>query len=144
MERRAYEYFDKIESLGGVLPAIKDGFFQKEIADTAYKYQRQIERGERTVVGVNKYMIKEQHPLSTLKVDVAAQERQISRLRELKARRDDSRVKRTLERLRRTLEDDKANCIAPILDAVQQYATLGEIVDVGRQVFGDWKEPGIL
>jgi len=144
MERRAYEYFDKIESLGGVLPAIKDGFFQKEIADTAYKYQRQIERGERTVVGVNKYMIKEQQPLSTLKVDVAAQERQISRLRELKARRDDSRVKRTLERLRCTLEDDKANCIAPILDAVQQYATLGEIVDVGRQVFGDWKEPGIL
>jgi len=144
MERRAYEYFDKIESLGGVLPAIKDGFFQKEIADTAYKYQTQIERGERTVVGVNKYMIKEQQPLSTLKVDVAAQERQIRRLRELKARRDDSRVKRTLERLRRTLEDDKANCIAPILDAVQQYATLGEIVDVGRQVFGDWKEPGIL
>jgi methylmalonyl-CoA mutase N-terminal domain/subunit len=144
MERRAYEYFDKIESLGGVLPAIKDGFFQKEIADTSYKYQRQIERGERTVVGVNKYMIKEQQPLSTLKVDVAAQERQISRLRELKARRDDSRVKRTLERLRCTLEDDKANCIAPILDAVQQYATLGEIVDVGRQVFGDWKEPGIL
>lgn len=95
-------------------------------------------------MGVNKYMIKEQQPLSTLKVDVAAQERQIRRLRELKARRDDSRVKRTLERLRRTLEDDKANCIAPILDAVQQYATLGEIVDVGRQVFGDWKEPGIL
>jgi methylmalonyl-CoA mutase N-terminal domain/subunit len=95
-------------------------------------------------VGVNKYMIKEQQPLSTLKVDVAAQERQIRRLRELKARRDDSRVKRTLERLRRTLEDDQANCIAPILDAVQQYATLGEIVDVGRQVFGDWKEPGIL
>jgi methylmalonyl-CoA mutase N-terminal domain/subunit len=144
MERRAYEYFDKIESLGGVLPAIKDGFFQKEIADTAYKYQRQIERGERTVVGVNKYMIKEQRSLSTLKVDVAAQERQISRLRELKARRDDSRVKRTLERLRCALEDDKANCIAPILDAVQQYATLGEIVDVGRQVFGDWKEPGIM
>jgi methylmalonyl-CoA mutase N-terminal domain/subunit len=144
MERRAYEYFDKIESLGGVLPAIKDGFFQKEIADTAYKYQRQIERGERTVVGVNKYIIKEQQPLNTLKVDVAAQERQIRRLRELRAHRDDSQVKRTLENLRRALEDDKANCIAPILDAVKQYATLGEIVDVGRQVFGDWKEPGIL
>jgi len=144
MERRAYEYFDKIESLGGVLPAIKDGFFQKEIADTAYKYQRQIERGERTVVGVNKYIIKEQQPLNTLKVDVAAQERQIRRLRELRARRDDSQVKSTLENLRRVLEDDNANCIAPILDAVKQYATLGEIVDVGRQVFGDWKEPGIL
>jgi methylmalonyl-CoA mutase N-terminal domain/subunit len=89
-------------------------------------------------------MIKEQQPLSTLKVDAAAQERQIRRLRELKAHRDDSRVKRTLERLRSTLEDDKANCIAPILDAVQQYATLGEIVDVGRRVFGDWREPSIM
>jgi methylmalonyl-CoA mutase N-terminal domain/subunit len=144
MERRAYEYFDRIESLGGVLPAIKDGFFQREIADTAYKYQRQIEQGERTVVGVNQYMIKEQQPLNTLKVDVAAQERQVRRLRELRARRDDLQVKKALENLRRTLENDKANCIAPILDAVKQYATLGEIVDVGRRVFGDWKEPGIL
>jgi methylmalonyl-CoA mutase N-terminal domain/subunit len=144
MERRAYEYFDRIESLGGVLPAIKDGFFQREIADTAYKYQRQIEQGERTVVGVNQYMIKEQQPLNTLKVDVAVQERQVRRLRELRARRDDLQVKKALENLRRTLENDKANCIAPILDAVRQYATLGEIVDVGRRVFGDWKEPGIL
>ena len=144
MERRAYEYFDKIESLGGVLPAIKNGFFQKEIADTAYRYQKQIERGERAVVGVNKYVTKEQPPLNTLKVDVASQERQIHRLKQLREHRDDSQVKRALEELRHALQDDKANCIAPILDAVQQYATLGEIVDVGRQVFGDWKEPGIL
>jgi methylmalonyl-CoA mutase N-terminal domain/subunit len=144
MERRAYEYFDKIESLGGVLPAIKDGFFQKEIADTAYKYQKQVERGERVVVGVNKYAVKEQPPLSTLKVDVAAQEGQIRRLKELRTRRDSSRVRSALENLRHAFEDDKANCIAPILDAVKEYATLGEIVDVGRQVFGDWREPGIL
>ena len=96
------------------------------------------------IVGVNKYVMKEQQPLNTLKVDILAQERQIRRLRELRARRDDSQVKKTLENLRHTLEDDKANCIAPILDAVKQYATLGEIVDVGRQVFGDWKEPGVL
>jgi methylmalonyl-CoA mutase N-terminal domain/subunit len=144
MEKQAYGYFDKIESLGGVLPAIKDGFFQKEIADTAYKYQKQIERGESVVVGVNKYMIKEQPPLTTLKVDVASQERQIRRLKELRTRRDNSQVKRTLEKLHNTLQDDKANCIGPILEAVKQYATLGEIVDVGRQVFGDWKEPSIL
>jgi methylmalonyl-CoA mutase N-terminal domain/subunit len=144
MEIRAYEYFDKIESLGGVLPAIKDGFFQKEIADTAYRYQKQIERGEKVAVGVNKYKVREQPPLNTLKVDVAAQDAQIRRLKALKARRDNSRVKTALENLRRTLEDDKANCIAPILNAVKEYATLGEITDVGRQVFGDWKEPGIL
>ena len=144
MEKRAYEYFDKIESLGGVLPAIKDGFFQKEIADTAYKYQKQIERGEKIVVGVNKYSVREQPPLNTLKVDVAAQEGQIRRLKDLKARRDNSRVKLALEDLRHAFEDDKANCISPILNAVKEYATLGEITDVGRQVFGDWKEPGIL
>ena len=144
MERRAYEYFDKIESLGGVLPAIKSGFFQKEIADTAYKYHKQIERGERVVVGVNKYTVKEQPPINTLKVDVAVQEGQIRRLKELRARRDGSRVKTALENLRRTFEDDHANCIGPILEAVREYATLGEIVDVGRQVFGDWREPGIL
>ena len=144
MERRAYEYFDKIESLGGVLPAIKSGFFQKEIADTAYKYQKHIERGERVIVGVNKYAVKEQPPINTLKVDVAAQERQIRRLKELRTRRDSSRVKTVLENLRHTLEDEKANCIGPTLNAVREYATLGEIVDVGRQVFGDWREPGIL
>ena len=144
MERQSYEYFDRIESLGGVLPAIKDGFFQKEIADTAYKYQKEIERGERVVVGVNKYTIKEQSSLHTLKVDVAIQERQIRRLKELKERRNNSRVKAALDNLRHTLENDKANCIAPILNAVQEYATLGEITEVGRQVFGDWKEPGIL
>jgi len=144
MERQSYEYFDRIESLGGVLPAIKDGFFQKEIADTAYKYQKEIERRERVVVGVNKYAVKEQSPLNTLKVDVAGQERQIRRLKELKARRDNSGVKTALDNLRHTLENDEANCIAPILNAVQEYATLGEITEVGRQVFGDWKEPGIL
>jgi len=144
MEKRAYEYFEKIESLGGVLPAIKSGFFQKEIADTAYKCQRQIERGERVIVGVNKYVVEEQPPISTLKVDIAVQERQIRRLKELRARRDSLRVKATLEDLRRTFEDERANCIGPILNAVREYATLGEIVDVGRDVFGEWREPGIL
>jgi len=93
---------------------------------------------------VNKYAIKEQPPLNTLKVDLAAQERQIRRLKEVRARRDNLRVKTALENLRHTFKDDKANCIPPILGAVKEYATLGEIVDVGRQVFGDWREPGIM
>jgi methylmalonyl-CoA mutase N-terminal domain/subunit len=78
------------------------------------------------------------HPL------ICIQERQIRRLKELKERRNNSRVKASLDNLRHTLENDKANCIAPILNAVQEYATLGEITEIGRQVFGDWKEPGIL
>jgi len=144
MERRACEYFDKIESLGGVLPAIKQGFLQKEIADTAYKYQKQAERGERIIVGVNKYAIKEQPPINTLKVDVVAQEKQIRRLKELRARRNGAPVRTALENLRHAFEDEKANCVKPILDSVREYATLGEIVDVGREVFGEWREPGIL
>jgi methylmalonyl-CoA mutase N-terminal domain/subunit len=144
MEKRTYEYFDRIESVGGVLAAIKDGFFQREISETAYKYQKQIERGERVVVGVNKYTTEEQPPIDTLKVDVAAQEKQIHRLKELRQRRESSRVKSALDALRRTFEDESSNCIPSILDAVRHYATLGEIVDVGRQVYGEWKEPGIL
>jgi methylmalonyl-CoA mutase N-terminal domain/subunit len=144
MERRAYEYFDKIQSLGGVLPAIKDGFFQREIADTAYKYQKQIERREKVIVGVNKYPVKEQPPINTLKVNVVAQEGQIRRLKELRSRRDTSGVNAALDDLRRAFQDEKANCIEPILNAVREYATLGEIVDVGRRVFGEWREPGIL
>jgi len=144
METRAYEYFDKVESLGGVLPAIKDGFFQKEIAETAYKYQRQVERGERIVVGVNKHVVKEQPPISTLKVDLAAQEKQMRRVKDLRVRRDNSRVKAVLDDLRRTLQDDKANCVGAILNAVKEHATLGEIVDIGREVFGEWREPSIL
>jgi len=144
MEKRAYEYFDKIDSLGGVLAAIKEGFFQREIAETAYKYQKQVECGERVIVGVNKYAVKEQPPMNTLRVDAAAQDNQIRRLKELKARRNNSRVQIALENLRRTFQDDRANCIEPILAAVREYATLGEIVDVGREVFGEWREPSIL
>ncbi len=144
MERRAFEYFARIESLGGVLPAIKGGFFQREIADTAYKYQRQIETQDRVVVGVNRYRVDEQKPITTLKVDVAAQDRQIRKLKELKVRRDNLRVKKALENLRLAFEDEHADCISPMLTAVKEYATLGEIVEVGRQVFGEWREPGIL
>jgi methylmalonyl-CoA mutase N-terminal domain/subunit len=89
-------------------------------------------------------VVKEQPPLNTLKVDLAAQQEQIQRLKELRKRRDSSRVQTALENLRRTFRDDQANCIDSILRAVQEYATLGEIVDVGRQVFGEWREPGIL
>ena len=144
METKSYEYFDRIESLGGVLSAIKDGFFQKEIADTAYKYQRQIELGERVVVGVNKYSAKEEPPLRTLKVDAATQEKQVRKVMELKSRRDNSRVKAALDNLRHALENNEVNCIPPMLKAVQEYATLGEITEIGRQVFGDWKEPSIF
>ncbi len=144
MEQRTYEYLAKIEDIGGVLPAIKSGFIQREIADTSYRYQRQMEEGRRVVVGVNAYGMGETSPIETLRIDEKVRTRQIERLREMKNSRDTLAVRNSLEELRRSFQDPDSNCIYPMLKAVKAYATLGEIVEVGRKVFGDWKEPSIL
>jgi methylmalonyl-CoA mutase N-terminal domain/subunit len=144
MEQRTYEYLAKIEDIGGVLNAIKKGFIQREIADTAYRYQREMEEGRRVIVGVNAYSMNEASPIVTLRIDEKARLRQTERLREVKKVRDASAVKESLKELRLSFQDPNANCIYPMLRAVKSYATLGEIVDVGRQVFGEWKEPSIL
>ena len=144
MEVRTYEYLARIEDIGGILPALKKGFIQREIADTAYKYQRQMEEGKRVVVGVNAYEMNEPSPIETLKIDDSVRQRQIERLKEVKKTRDPEAVGTALDELRKALESPNANCIYPMLKAVRSYATLGEIVEVGRQVFGEWKEPSIL
>jgi methylmalonyl-CoA mutase N-terminal domain/subunit len=144
MEQRTYDYLARIEDMGGILPAIKSGFIQREIADTSYKYQKQMEEGKRIIVGVNAYKMNEASPIETLKIAEEARNRQIERLRNIKKTRDSSAVKTSLESLRKSFEDIDSNCIYPMLKAVKLYATLGEIVDVGKHVFGDWKEPSIL
>jgi len=144
MEQRTYEYLAKIEDIGGVLTAIKKGFIQREIADTAYKYQKQMEENKRKIVGVNAYSMPEPSPIATLKIAESARRKQIQRLRQVKAMRDATSVKRSLVALRRSFENTESNCIYPMLKAVKSYASLGEIIDVGRQVFGDWQEPSIL
>jgi methylmalonyl-CoA mutase N-terminal domain/subunit len=144
MEQRTYEYLAKIEDLGGVLSALKKGFIQKEIANTAYKYQRQMEEGRKLVVGVNANKTDDPTPIQTLKINENARRTQTARLREVKKTRDAVAVKAALEALRKSFEKPDANCIYPMLKAVKSYATLGEIVEVGRQVFGEWKEPSIL
>jgi methylmalonyl-CoA mutase N-terminal domain/subunit len=144
MEQRTFEYLARIEDLGGILPAIKKGFIQREIADTSYRYQRQMEEGDRVIVGVNAYEMKEASPIETLRIDEEVRSNQIEKLNELKRTRDAKAVKTSLERLRSSFEDPDSNCIYPMLKAVQSYATLGEVVDVGKRVFGDWKEPSIL
>ncbi len=144
MEQRTYEYLARIEDLGGILPAIKKGFIQREIADTSYKYQRQMEEGKRVIVGVNAYEMNEASPIETLKIDEKVRKRQIERLSEIRKTRDAIGVKNSLEELRKSFKDPDSNCIYPMLKAVKSYATLGEIVDVGKQVFGGWKEPSIL
>jgi methylmalonyl-CoA mutase N-terminal domain/subunit len=144
MEQRTYEYLAKIEDLGGVLAALKSGFIQREIANTAYKYQRQMEEGEKVIVGVNAYKMNEPSPIETLKIDESVGQKQTRQLDEVKKMRDASAVKEALEALRKSFEKPDENCIYPMLKAVKSYATLGEIVEVGRQVFGEWKEPSIL
>ena len=144
MEQRTYDYLAKIEDVGGVLAAVKKGFIQREIADTSYKYQKQMEEKERLIVGVNAYATKEASPITTLRIDDSARKRQVERLRRLKASRDADAVQRSLEELGKSFEAANSNCIYPMLKAVKSYATLGEIVDVGRRVYGDWKEPSIL
>jgi len=144
MEERAFRYFDKIEGAGGLLNAIKTGFIQREIAETAYRYQLEMEIGERIVVGVNKYKMEEKMPIDTLKINQDAQRRQVDRIHMVRQTRDKDRVQRSLDELRKTFEDSTANSMYPMIKAVRAYATLGEIMDVGRKIFGDYKEPPIL
>jgi len=143
MEEQAYSYFEKIEQIGGVLEAIKQGFIQREIANTSYHKTKELESGKRFIVGVNKYEVNEEKPIDYLKVNQALRRKAVAKLRTLKKGRDERRVSKSLEALRKTLEDPNANSIYPMLDAVRSYATLQEIMDVGRQVFGGWKEPMI-
>jgi len=144
MEQRTYEYLARIEDLGGVLAAIKKGFIQREIADTSYRYQRQMEEKSRIMVGVNAYSMNEVSPIKTLRINESARNKQIERLREVKKLRDSASVQNALRHLRKSFDDSESNCIYPMLKAVKSYATLGEIVEVGREVFGEWKEPSIL
>jgi methylmalonyl-CoA mutase N-terminal domain/subunit len=144
MEQRTFEYLAKIEDLGGILAAIKRGFIQREIADTSYKYQKQMEESKRLIVGVNAYKMNEVSPIQTLKIDESVRNSQIARLKETKKNRDTTAVKNSLEELRSSYLNPESNCIYPMLKAVKSYATLGEIVDVGKGVFGEWKEPSIL
>ena len=136
--KRVEEYIDKIDELGGATSAIEKGFIQREIQDSAYRYQKEIEKGERVVVGVNKFQVDEQSPMDLLRVDPAVRVSQIERLKTLKSERDNNKVKTTLNTLRKAAEGDH-NLMPCILDAVKTYATLEEICDELRGVFGEYQ-----
>ncbi len=139
MEAQAYEYFQRIEDLGGVLPAIERGFFQGEIADAAYRYQKEIDQGKRNIIGVNAYVEDKPVKIPILKMDPEGYRSQISRLESLRQERDQGRVGQTLDSLRIACQGTE-NTMPYILDAVRAYATLGEIVDVMKGVFGIHRE----
>ncbi len=141
LEQQAYDYFRKIDSLGGMIKAIEHGFPQREIADAAYRYQRQVETGQRTVVGVNKYTLPgEKLDIPLLRINPAVEQEQHRRLTELRKGRNNREVVNKLDALRRACEG-KENVMYPILDAAKAYATLGEICSAMKDVFGTYDEP---
>ncbi len=143
MEEKAWAYIRKIDELGGMLRAIELGYPQKEIAEAAYTYQREVDSGERVLVGVNKFVTDDQLPVEILRIDEERENAQVRRLRELKRQRDNSLVRRKLEELRKASENGQ-NLMPHILDAVKAYATLQEICDVWRGVFGEYRDPGFF
>lgn len=140
MEQKAMDYIQKVDDMGGAIVAIEKGFFQKEIADSAYKYQREIDEKKRTIVGVNDYQIegRESH-IELLRVDPKAEEEQLLGLQKLRRERNSKKVEETLNKLQHSAEK-KANLMPMIIDAVKTYATLGEICEVLRKVYGEYKE----
>ncbi len=143
MEAEAYEYFRRIEELGGVIPCIEKGFFQSEIADAAYRYQREIDEGTRRIVGVNAYQ--EDKPLSVplLQMDSAGYQRQVRRLEELRKERDNGRLGQVMDRLRIAAQGTE-NTMPYIVEAVRSYATLGEIISLMKEVFGVYEESTVI
>ena len=143
IEQQAYDYFRRVEELGGVIPAIEKGFFQSEIADAAYRYQREIDEGIRKIVGVNAYVEKKPLTIPILEMDPQGYERQVKRLEELRRTRDNGRVGQTLDQLRVALQGTE-NTMPYIMECVHAYATLGEIIQVMKEVFGVYEEPTMI
>ena len=141
LEEEAYRYFDRIQEFGGVIAAIRKGFIQQEIANSAYRYQREIEDKQRIIVGVNDFIVDEQPVVEPLRVTQASLKAQTDRLARLRRARDKKKWQASLDRLRKACEDEDANTMPRILDAVRARATLGEICGVMRECFGVWEEP---
>jgi len=143
MEERAWEYIHKIEEMGGVIEAIEKGWLQQEIANSAYKYQREIDTKRRIIVGVNEYTTEEHEEVPLLKIDPKVEEEQIAKLQKLRRERDNQKVKQILQKLHDEAEKN-VNLMPTIIEAVKAYATLGEICDVLREVYGVYKEMIII
>jgi methylmalonyl-CoA mutase N-terminal domain/subunit len=141
MEGAAREYFRRIEDLGGVLPCIENNFFVREIADASYRYQREVESRQRIIVGVNEHATEEEPEIPLLRVDTAGEKRQVQRLQELRRTRSTREVQRSLKALQKAARGSE-NLMPYLLDAVKAYATLGETMDVLREVFGVYTSQG--
>jgi methylmalonyl-CoA mutase, N-terminal domain len=144
LEAEAYDYFDRVAKLGGVIAAIKDNFFQREIAEASFRYQAEVEREQRIVVGVNRYEVAEEQPIEILRIDPALEQKQIARVQALRARRDAAEVESSLAALKRDAETEDKNLMYPIIDAARAYVTMGEMCDALREVWGVWRETPVF
>jgi len=144
MEERAMEYIQKIDDMGGIIPAIEKGFIVREISDAAYRYEREIEEKKRIIAGVNEFVVEEEPvKVNLFRVDPEVEEKQIERVNEIRRTRDNKRVKELLEELRRAAERNE-NVMPYILKAVKAYVTLGEIIGTLKEVYGEYKPETII
>jgi methylmalonyl-CoA mutase N-terminal domain/subunit len=144
LERQAYDYFDRIEKLGGVVEAIKENFFQREIAEASFRYQSEVEANQRIVVGVNRYELADEAPIAIHRVDPLLEQKQVGRVQAVRARRDTAAAESTLARLREDAAHDDRNLMPAIIDAARAYVTMGEMCDAFRAVWGIWRETPVF
>ncbi len=143
MEEKAWDYINKIEEMGGIIPAIERGYPQKEIIEAAFRFQQQVEAKEKIIVGVNEYIMEgEDLPIDILKVDPEVERVQLERLKEVRSKRDNAKVKSLLDDLRDAAADEKENLMPIVLDLVRAYASIGEIMGAMKDVFGVYTDPG--
>jgi len=144
LEAEAYDYFDRIEKLGGVIPAIKENFFQREIADASFRYQHEVEQKQRIIVGVNRYELEDEPEVEILRIDPALEGKQIERVQALRGRRDSAAVEAALARLKQAAAREDDNLMPPLVEAAKAYVTLGEMCDALREMWGTWTETPVF
>jgi methylmalonyl-CoA mutase, N-terminal domain len=144
LEAEAYDYFDRIEQLGGVIAAIKENFFQREIAEASFRYQSEVEAGERVIVGVNRYVLEDEAPPELLSIDPELERRQVARVQALRARRDSTAVERRLTELKAGASHEDVNLMPLIVDCAREHVTMGEMCDALREVWGVWRETPVF
>jgi methylmalonyl-CoA mutase, N-terminal domain len=144
LEAEAYDYFDRIEKLGGVVAAIKDNFQQREIADASFRYQAEVEAKQRIVVGVNRYQLEDEAELEILRIDPALEQKQIDRVQGLRAQRESAAVEAALSRLKEGAAREDENLMPLLIDASRAYATLGEMCEALRETWGTWRETPVF
>jgi len=144
IEEKVAQYLERIDEMGGAVAAIEKGFMQREIMESAYRYQKEVESKKRIVVGVNEFVSEEKTPIKILRIDPEIEKTLVKRLNEVKGQRNNTKVKEALDNLRKAAEKEDVNLMPFIIQAVKEYATLGEICDTLRQVFGEYKPPSIF